>query len=79
MPPPPKHRDGVTDFPVPPSPADSVHDHDSLIAARTLLADRYSVDREIGRGGMATVYLAEETKHSRQVASRCCARSSPRR
>ena len=55
-------------FSVPPSPAASAHDHDSLIAARTLLADRYAVDRELGRGGMATVYLAEETKHSRQVA-----------
>src|SRR5918997_287132 len=36
--------------------------------ARTLLADRYAVEREIGRGGMATVYLAEEAKHGRQVA-----------
>ena len=25
---------------------------------RTALADRYAVDREIGRGGMATVFLA---------------------
>jgi serine/threonine-protein kinase len=41
---------------------------DDYLAARTLLADRYTVEREIGRGGMATVYLAEETKHSRQVA-----------
>jgi serine/threonine-protein kinase len=43
-------------------------DEDALLTARTLLADRYAVEREIGRGGMATVYLAEETKHSRQVA-----------
>src|SRR5690349_2677094 len=55
-------------FPVSPSPAASAHDQDSLVAARTLLADRYAVDRELGRGGMATVYLAEETKHSRKVA-----------
>jgi serine/threonine-protein kinase len=41
---------------------------DDYVTARTLLADRYALDREIGRGGMATVYLAEETKHSRQVA-----------
>ena len=41
---------------------------DDYVTARTLLADRYTLDREIGRGGMATVYLAEETKHSRQVA-----------
>ncbi len=33
-----------------------------------LLADRYTVERELGRGGMATVYLAEERKHGRQVA-----------
>ncbi len=32
------------------------------------LAGRYRFDREIGRGGMATVYLAEDLKHGRQVA-----------
>jgi serine/threonine-protein kinase len=32
------------------------------------LADRYAVERELGRGGMATVYLAEERKHGRKVA-----------
>ncbi len=32
------------------------------------LADRYTVERELGRGGMATVYLALEKKHGRQVA-----------
>jgi len=41
---------------------------DDYVTARTLLADRYTLDREIGRGGMATVYLAEEAKHNRQVA-----------
>jgi serine/threonine-protein kinase len=34
----------------------------------TALADRYIIERELGRGGMATVYLAEEKKHGRQVA-----------
>ena len=34
----------------------------------TALADRYIVERELGRGGMATVYLAEEKKHGRKVA-----------
>jgi len=48
--------------------SESTHELDSLLAARTLLADRYAVAREIGHGGMATVYLAEETKHGRQVA-----------
>ena len=32
------------------------------------LADRYAIEREIGRGGMATVYLAVDLKHSRKVA-----------
>ena len=32
------------------------------------LAERYAIESEIGRGGMATVYLAEERKHQRKVA-----------
>jgi serine/threonine-protein kinase len=32
------------------------------------VADRYRVDRELGQGGMATVYLAEDLKHGRKVA-----------
>lgn len=32
------------------------------------LADRYTIEREIGRGGMATVYLAEDLRHGRKVA-----------
>jgi eukaryotic-like serine/threonine-protein kinase len=35
---------------------------------RSTLADRYAIERELGRGGMATVYLAQEHKHDRQVA-----------
>jgi serine/threonine protein kinase/Flp pilus assembly protein TadD len=35
---------------------------------RAALTDRYAVDREVGRGGMATVYLAQDLKHARQVA-----------
>ena len=34
----------------------------------TALADRYRIDREIGQGGMATVYLAEDLRHGRKVA-----------
>ncbi len=34
----------------------------------TALADRYTIEREIGAGGMATVYLAEDVKHHRKVA-----------
>ena len=33
-----------------------------------VLSGRYSIEREIGRGGMATVYLAHDQKHDRQVA-----------
>jgi serine/threonine-protein kinase len=32
------------------------------------LADRYRIEREIGAGGMATVYLAQDIKHDRRVA-----------
>src|SRR4029434_5110641 len=39
--------------------------HDRLRAA---LTDRYRVDRELGAGGMATVYLARDLRHDRKVA-----------
>ena len=32
------------------------------------LGDRYRVEREVGAGGMNTVYLAQDLKHDRQVA-----------
>ncbi|MEO5567601.1 MAG: protein kinase [Gemmatimonadaceae bacterium] len=32
------------------------------------LADRYRIERELGQGGMATVFLAEDIKHKRRVA-----------
>ena len=35
---------------------------------RSTLAGRYQVEREVGRGGMATVYLAQDLKHGRPVA-----------
>ena len=41
---------------------------DLLERLKSALADRYAVESEIGRGGMATVFLAQDLKHSRQVA-----------
>jgi serine/threonine-protein kinase len=40
------------------------------VAARltAALADRYRIERELGQGGMATVYLAQDLRHDRQVA-----------
>ena len=35
---------------------------------RSALADRYPIDRELGTGGMGTVYLARDLKHDRAVA-----------
>ncbi len=32
------------------------------------LSDRYQIERELGRGGMATVFLAKDLKHDREVA-----------
>ena len=34
----------------------------------TVLSDRYRVERELGAGGIATVYLAHDLKHERDVA-----------
>jgi tRNA A-37 threonylcarbamoyl transferase component Bud32 len=42
--------------------------NDALERLRTALADHYAVERELGAGGMATVYLAEDIKHRRRVA-----------
>ena len=43
------------------------------------LADRYHLERELGQGGMATVYLAEDLKHHRKVAVKVLRPSSPPR
>src|SRR4249920_3260220 len=41
---------------------------ESLDRLTVALADRYRVERELGAGGMATVYLAHDLKHDRDVA-----------
>src|SRR5437867_9650250 len=41
---------------------------DQRDSLNTALAGRYAIERELGRGGMATVYLAHDVKHHRQVA-----------
>jgi Tol biopolymer transport system component len=41
---------------------------ESFDRLKTALADRYRLERELGQGGMATVYLAEDLRHNRKVA-----------
>jgi eukaryotic-like serine/threonine-protein kinase len=41
---------------------------DPLGGLSAALADRYTIERELGAGGMATVYLAHDVKHDRKVA-----------
>jgi serine/threonine protein kinase len=41
---------------------------DPLARLRAALADRYTISRELGRGGMAIVLLAQDQKHHRKVA-----------
>src|SRR3954467_10286251 len=41
---------------------------DVLDHIRSAVADRYRIERELGAGGMATVYLAQDIKHDRKVA-----------
>src|SRR2546425_6143810 len=41
---------------------------DLLARLQSAVADRYAIERELGRGGMATVYLARDLKHHRKVA-----------
>ena len=49
------------------SPAGQVDDQ-RTIAFSTAIADRYVVEREIGRGGMSRIYLAQDVRHHRAVA-----------
>ncbi len=58
---------GATGFLEPPEPTGStVSGYEATL--KTVLSGRYEIERELGRGGMATVYLAEDLRHHRQVA-----------
>ena len=41
---------------------------DPITRLNAALEGRYRIEREIGEGGMATVYLAEDQRHERKVA-----------
>jgi serine/threonine protein kinase/Flp pilus assembly protein TadD len=41
---------------------------DQLDAVKSAFSDRYAIERELGQGGMASVYLAKDLRHSRDVA-----------
>ena len=45
---------------------------DVLDRLQAAITDRYVLGRELGRGGMATVYLAQDLKHDRPVAIKAC-------
>ena len=41
---------------------------DAVARLNAALEGRYAIERELGEGGMATVYLADDLKHNRKVA-----------
>src|SRR4029078_1902785 len=53
----------------PPLPTNRIVSNDDVLARLTTsLADRYRIERELGQGGMATVFLAHDLRHDRDVA-----------
>lgn len=47
-----------------------------FLSLQQALAGRFSLERELGRGGMGIVYLARDVSLDRPVAISCCLRSS---
>ncbi len=50
---------------------------DPVIRLNAALKGRYAIERELGEGGMATVYLADDLKHERKVALKVLSPSWP--
>jgi serine/threonine protein kinase len=51
------------------TPIDQIEDASEVfLRLRASIGDRYAIERELGKGGMATVYLARDIKHDREVA-----------
>jgi serine/threonine-protein kinase len=59
-----RHADGFLEPPAVPRHAE----RDDLLRLRAALGAAYRIERELGRGGMSTVYLAQDLKHRRPVA-----------